>query len=131
MRRVNMNNRRTVFLVCATILAASNLAYSRQHENALTADQAKDHIGETATVCGRVVSTRYAERSNGRPTFLNFDRDYPNQPFTVVIWGADRAKFRTPEDYYRDKNVCVTGVIETYQGRAEILARDPKQIQLR
>lgn len=47
-------------------------------QKTLTASEAKDHIGEQATVCGKVVSTRYAESSRGSPTFLNFDQPYPN-----------------------------------------------------
>ena len=31
----------------------------------LTPAQAKNHIGETATVCGKVVSATFAERSRG------------------------------------------------------------------
>ena len=30
-------------------------------QKTLTATEAKDHIGEQATVCGKVVSTRYAK----------------------------------------------------------------------
>jgi hypothetical protein len=58
-------------------------------ENTLTATEAKAHIGEQATVCGKVVSTRYAEGSHGQPTFLNFDQRYPKQVFTLLIWGDD------------------------------------------
>jgi len=36
----------------------------------LTAAEAKDHIGEQATVCGKVASTRYAATTRGKPTFL-------------------------------------------------------------
>jgi hypothetical protein len=71
----------------------------------LTAAKAKDHIGETATVCGSVVSTRYAASTKGQPTFLNLDKPYPNQIFTVLIWGTSRSKFGTPEADYKGKNV--------------------------
>jgi hypothetical protein len=53
----------------------------------LTAVEAKDHIGEQATVCGKVASTRYAATSRGKPTFLNLDKPYPSQVFTILIWG--------------------------------------------
>jgi hypothetical protein len=53
----------------------------------LTAAEAKDHIGKKLIVCGTVVSARHATRSRGQPTFLNLDKPYPNQIFTVVIWG--------------------------------------------
>jgi hypothetical protein len=83
----------------------------------LTAAQAKDHIGEQATVCGKVASTRYAATTRGKPTFLNLDKPYPSQEFTLLIWGENRAKFGSPEEKYRDKQVCVTGRITEYVER--------------
>lgn len=94
----------------------------------ITAAQAKDHVGEHATVCGAVASTRFADHSRGQPTFLNIDEPYPNQIFTIVIWGSDRPKFGQPEVTYRGKAVCVTGEITSYRGVPEIAAHDPKQI---
>jgi len=46
-----------------------------------SASEAKEHFGESATVCGDVVSTRYAASTKGQPTFLNLDKPYPNQGF--------------------------------------------------
>ena len=86
------------------------------------------HVGETATVCGAVASANYAVKTKGQPTFLNLDRPYPNQVFTIVIWGTDRAKFGTPEATLMGKKVCVTGTIKDYRGKPEIIAADPKQI---
>jgi len=95
----------------------------------LTAAEAKDHIGETATVCGTVASARYASSTKGQPTFLNLDKPYPNQLFTVLIWGEDRSKFGTPESEYKGKRICVTGKITEYKGAAEIVATDPQQVR--
>jgi hypothetical protein len=53
----------------------------------LTAAEARGHVGENGTVCGKVVSTHYADRSRGQPTFLNLDKP--------VIWGSDRGKCPT------------------------------------
>jgi hypothetical protein len=90
--------------------------------------QAKEHFGETATVCGEVVSTRYADSTKGQPTFLNLDKPYPNQVFTVVIWGNNRSKFGIPENDYKGKHICITGKITAYAGLPETVADDPKQI---
>jgi hypothetical protein len=57
---------------------------------------ASRHIGETATVCGVVASAKFAPRSRAQPTFLDLGAPYPNEPFTAVIWGTDRAKFIIP-----------------------------------
>jgi len=96
----------------------------------LTAAEAKDHIGEQATVCGKLASTRYAATSRGKPTFLNLDKPYPSQVFTILIWGENRDKFGTPEEKYRDKQVCVTGKITEYRGTPEILVSDPQSLEI-
>jgi DNA/RNA endonuclease YhcR with UshA esterase domain len=94
----------------------------------ITAAEAKDHVGEVRTVCGKVVSTHYASGSKGQPTFLNLDEPYPKEDFTILIWGSDRAKFGTPETKYKDARVCVTGKITSYRGKPEIIATEPSQI---
>jgi hypothetical protein len=96
----------------------------------LTASEAKQHIGEHATVCGAVASARYADRTRGQPTFLNLDKPYPDQIFTVVIWGENRAEFCKPEETYANQRICVSGVIRDYRGAPEMTASDPKQIRM-
>ena len=95
----------------------------------LQPSEAKAHVGETATVCGIVASSRYAASTKGQPTFLNLDKPYPNHVFTVLIWGESRSKFGTPETEFKDKRVCVTGQITVYRGTAEIVASEPDQIK--
>lgn len=126
-----MTRRRSVFLLAVALLVAHSLAYSQVRKipgrttyQPLTTAQAKDHIGEEATVCGYVVSARYAASSRGRPTFLNLDRPHPNQVFTVVIWGKNRAQFGKPEKDYLKKKICVTGKIETYRGKPQIEVKE-------
>jgi hypothetical protein len=94
----------------------------------LAAQDAANHIGEVATVCGTVASTNFAIRSKGQPTYLNLDRPYPNQVFTILIWGSDRPKFGTPETTLMGKRVCATGTIKEYRGKPEIVATDPRQL---
>ena len=69
------------------------------------------------TVCGTVASTNFAARSKGQPTYLNLDRPYPNQVFTVLIWGSDRPKFGAPETTLMGKKLCATGTIKAYRGK--------------
>jgi hypothetical protein len=101
-----------------------------QAQKKFSPSEAKEHFGENATVCGEVVSARYAASSKGQPTFLNLEKPYPNQIFTVVIWGSNRGKFKTPEEDYKEKKICVTGKITAYDGLPEIIADDPKQIRI-
>ena len=111
-------------------LAPCNLIAQAPQVKRLTAAEAKDHVGENATVCGKVASTRYAVTTRGKPTFLNLDKPYPNPIFTVLIWGESREKFGTPEEKYRDKQVCVTGKITEYRGAPEIVTNDPLSIEV-
>ena len=115
----------TLVLFC---LAVSNASFAQTGH--LTAAEAKNHVGEKSTVCGKVVDTHLAGRSRGQPTFLNLDERYPKQIFTIVIWGSDRDKFGNPEVKYANKNVCVTGLIKTYRGVPEIVAEHPGQIEI-
>ncbi len=95
-----------------------------------TAMEAKDHIGEQATVCGKVTSTRYAATTRGKPTFLHLDKPYPSQVFTILIWGENREKFGNPEEKYSDKQVCVTGNITEYRKAPETVVSDPQSIEV-
>jgi hypothetical protein len=99
-------------------------------QTSISAAEAKNHVGERATVCGEVASVHYAARSRGNPTFINLDKPYPNQIFTVLIWGSDRPKFGDPEEAYRSKHICVTGKISDYKGVPEIVAYEPSQIKV-
>jgi hypothetical protein len=98
--------------------------------NKITAKQAKDHVGETATVCGKMVSTHFASSTKGQPTFLNLDQPYPREIFTTLIWGSDRSKFGNPKSKFRDALICVTGKISSYRGIPEVIVTDPAQIQV-
>jgi DNA/RNA endonuclease YhcR with UshA esterase domain len=108
-------------LVCSAVASA---------EPSISAREAKNHVGQQATVCGQVAGTHYAARSRGNPTFINLDQAYPNQIFTILIWGSDRQKFGEPEEAYNGKHVCVTGTITLYRGVAETTAREPSQIKV-
>ena len=92
--------------------------------------QAKDYVGQVATVCGKVAGVHQAMRSKGQPTFINLDAAYPNQIFTILIWGSDRPKFGNLEREYADQNLCVTGAISSYRGIPEIITTSPGSIKL-
>jgi DNA/RNA endonuclease YhcR with UshA esterase domain len=112
------------FLIAFIILTGITASW------AITPEEAQQHIGQNQTVCGTVASAHYANRTKGQPTFLNIDRPYPNQIFTVLIWGNKRSLFPdAPEKYYSGKKICVTGTITSYRGTPEIVVNGPGQIK--
>jgi len=93
------------------------------------AREAAGHVGELATVCGTVASGRYMAEGS-RITLLNLDAPHPNEPFTLVIKAADRERFGTPEVAWKGRRICVTGTIENYRGKPQIVARSREQVAL-
>ena len=97
----------------------------------INAAEAAKHIGEYKTVCGKVVSTFYHKKGRAQQTYLNIDKAYPNQIFTILIWGSDRKYFDgAPEEIYRDKDVCVDGKISSYKGSPQIMVKTPSSIKV-
>lgn len=121
-------------LLVALISCSSSQSVMKDYEPAqkgsITAEQAKDFVGQEKTVCGTIASTRFAASSRGRPTFLNMDKPYPRHIFTIVIWGTYRERFGEPEKTLKDKKICVTGKIETYEGKPQIVVTDPSQVKV-
>jgi hypothetical protein len=89
----------------------------------IPATEAARHIGENATVCGTIASEHTATSTKGTPTFLNLDRPYPHQVFTLLVLGGDRDRVgKVPES----GRICGVGTISTYRGSQEIVLRDRK-----
>ena len=77
--------------------------------------QAEFHIGSEVTICGTVVSTKFSEKSGA--TFLNLDKAFPNQVFSVTIWKDARPNFSyKPEIELKDQKVCFTGKLSKNDG---------------
>lgn len=92
------------------------------------APQAAEFIGRYARVCGVIASARYARSTRGSPTYLNFDKPYPHNEFTAIVWGRDRKDFPAKPEALLHHKACVTGEVESYKGKPQIILRAPDQI---
>ena len=81
------------------------------HAASLTPDDAANHVGQSAKVCGVVALTNFDADTQFWPTFLDFGKPYPDQVFAAVIYGTDRVKFGTPGTTLQGKRVCVSGPV--------------------
>lgn len=107
------------------LFVCSNLSAQKKY----TADEAGKHIGDSATVCGKVYGGKFLETSKGTPTLINMGAAFPKSPFTVVMFADARKLFKeAPELFYNGKNVCVTGVIKEYKDKPQIIVDKPEQI---
>lgn len=92
--------------------------------------EAKYHEGFEISVVGKVVSTKVIAKS--KATFLNLDQSFPNQVFTVTIWGDARKNFSyLPEEKLDGKYIKVTGMITIDKnGVPSLNVRGEKQVEV-
>jgi uncharacterized protein YgiM (DUF1202 family) len=99
----------------------------------ITLEEVKNHVGTGSpiTVCGKVYGGKFLESAKNTPTLLDIGANYPDQLLTVVIFGDNLSAFpKSPETYFLNREVCITGVVIDYNGKPEIVLRTPDQIQL-
>lgn len=92
-------------------------------EKVLSPQEAKNHIGEYATVRGQVFGVHVTQKGD---VFINMGGAFPNQPFTAACFqGAIPA-----EDLKKleGKIVSVKGPIKDYNGQVEIVLERADQI---
>jgi hypothetical protein len=123
-----LGERRLYLLRLSITILTLTLPAQAAYAAALAPEDAVKHAGETATVCGLVAGAKYAAQVRGGLTFIDFGKPYPDAPFTAMIFASDRAKFGTPEKGLQGKQVCVTGKIQMFRGKPEIVLSDPKQL---
>lgn len=100
---------------------------------------AYNYVGQAVTVEGVADSVVYASSSNGSPFFINMGGGaYAPGGFAIVVWGQDVTKFdqNTLRNYVEwsmsDQPITskfrVSGTVEMYNDRPQIVARDGSQI---
>ncbi|MEZ9835364.1 sulfatase [Vibrio breoganii] len=96
-------------------------------KSAITPDSALRFVDTHSTVCGKVVQiTDFAKGS-----YLNFDHTFPQTQFSAVIWKSDLNHVVQDSSLYTtysNQNVCVTGEVSSYNGRAQIIVKNPQQL---
>src|SRR5437667_2058982 len=115
---------KTIVALIAGAIAALAIA---QTPTTYTPEEAAKHVGETATVTGKVEGFHQSGKGN---IFLNMGGKYPNQAFTAFIPSASAAQFSNPQQY-EGRTVSVSGKITLYHGKPEIIVSSPSQISMK
>ena len=80
------------------------------------------------TVCGTVSSTKKTRKGH---VFINLDRSFPNQIFSITIWNSNAINFSyQPNKYLVSKKICVTGKLTDNKGIATMNIKNEKAIKL-
>ncbi len=119
--------------LCLLLLFVS--ATRLQAQPAISADEgikhinwkdAKDAIGQTVFVSGKVVNVGGTDRI----TFINFDTERP-PIFVALVFRDNLDKFPGDlRDLYQGKIVEIRGLVITYQDRPQIVITRPEQIKV-
>lgn len=86
--------------------------------------EAAKHVGQTKCVSGRIVRVKPGSRGT---TFFDFCDDYRLCPFTVVVFARDLKDVGDVRQL-QGKQVEIHGEIKQYDGRAEIVLREARQL---
>jgi hypothetical protein len=92
----------------------------------IPANQAMAHVGQTVTVEGVVGGVKTARSG---VTFIDVDGRYPNAAFTGVIF-ADDAKAVGDMQWLTGRKLDISGKIQLYNGRPEIIVHSRNQLHL-
>ncbi|WP_411834776.1 hypothetical protein [Pseudoxanthomonas mexicana] len=114
----------------ALLSSAPQAVGQAQVDNAIPADMAVRFTGKSGVVCGTVGKARFAENSEGTPTFLYMGGNFPRHTFTARIPGEARDKFKPAPETLEGKDVCVIGDIQRDASRAEIVVSSPSNLKL-
>jgi len=77
-------------------------------------------------ICGTVVSTHISAKGN---VFINLDKSFPNQIFSISIFKKNLVNFSyLPHIYLQNKKICVKGLVKEYEGTPGIYPVNEKAI---
>ena len=117
-------------LTTATVAIAMALIPAAGANEMIPPELAVRHVGKDGLVCGVVERARYAEGSEGQPTFLHMGGAFPRHTFSVRVPGSARNNFGFPLESLQGKTICASGRIARDASRAEIEVTSPSAIKL-
>ena len=117
-------------LIPALALATLSADALAQSQEMIPPEMATRFVGKDGMVCGKVEKAKYAQSSEGEPTFLYMGGMFPRHTFSARIDGANRGKFAFAPESLEGKDVCVIGKIQRDASRAEIEVSSPSSLKL-
>lgn len=91
-------------------------------QDVIASKDAKDNIGKTVQVKGKVAGVFASKNGN---TYINFDEKSPNQTFTVVLFKETQLDISSITE---GCTLTISGEIKEYKGKPEIVLTTASQI---
>lgn len=118
---------RLVFIVPFVLVAVALVSSRAENNNIYTAAAGAQHVGEFATVVGKVTEVRQSQAGH---VFINLDGNYPNESFTIFVPSTAVDQIGNPQKL-KDHQISVTGKIVIYRDKPEIVLNDSAQLKVR
>ena len=99
-------------------------------KNQFNTFQARQFINtnKSVCICGKAVSTHRSKNGN---IFINLDKSFPDQIFSITIWKSNVSNFSyAPEKELKDKIICVKGKVTENKGTPTMSVSNEKSIEI-
>ncbi|MBP6236522.1 MAG: hypothetical protein KA536_10285 [Saprospiraceae bacterium] len=112
------------------LLAPYPFLLQSQDTTKVTIHNAGQFIDKEATICDKV-SDVFKPSGENKMIYINFGSKYPDHIFTAVIFTKDQPKFPyNPVEVLKYKQICITGKISEYKGKAQMVLYAPTNINV-
>ena len=111
---------RTLILALGFVVAALPA-----HAETIAPADAKTHVGQTVTIHAAIEEVK---TGRGGATFLDMGGAFPDNAFAAVIFASDLTKFPGAKTL-KGKTVAISGPVQLYQGKPEIILKTADQLK--
>ena len=116
---------RTLIVALGSITLGLAAAALPARAETIAPNDAKTHVGQTVTIHAAVEEVK---TGRGGVTFLDMGGAFPDNVFAAVIFPSDLAKFPSAKTL-KGKTVAISGPVQLYQGKPEIVLKTPDQLK--
>jgi len=115
------------------VLIAVTIGLSCFAQKQIKLEEAKDHIGDSVKLEGIIYGARVFEDDDKKPTLslISLGAEYPNQLLTIAVqpsYKTNGAEF--PDNRFKGSKAVVTGKLELYKGKPQIVVRSFDQLHI-
>lgn len=104
-----------------------------QAQKQIKPEQAKDNIGQTVKLEGNILGVKTFENDDKNPTLVvpSLGVDNPNELVIIAVYPSYKSNgLVLPNESFKGDLAIVTGKIELYKGKPQIVVRSSEQLQI-
>jgi DNA/RNA endonuclease YhcR with UshA esterase domain len=113
---------------CSRICRCRDLCCAPAWAQTIGPADTKAHVGQPVTVEAAITDVHVAAKSGA--TFIDMGGEFPDNNFVAVIFADDAAKFPNASAL-EGKTVTITGTVQMYQGKPEIVLKSASQLKMK